>query len=230
MLVKKFKMHLKNYLAPLFLMIIIATGLLLLTGCQQELEKINANWPATSFEIDDTVKVAITTEPADYDLSSLTISDNDIAEMSYSDGVATITFKSEGSARISFSSGDIKSSSVAITVTDPEAEAQRQKEAEEKAAQEAAEELARQEAEKQAQKAAAQQAAQQAASQQSHSQQSQSQQSVQTQQPTQSQMVWIPQTGSKYHNNPSCSNMKNPQQVTLSQAQNMGYEPCKKCY
>lgn len=43
-------------------------------------------------------------------------------------------------------------------------------------------------------------------------------------------MVWIPKTGSKYHRNSSCSNMKNPSQVTKSQAINRGYEPCKKCY
>ena len=43
-------------------------------------------------------------------------------------------------------------------------------------------------------------------------------------------MVWIPSSGSKYHRSASCSNMKNPSQVTLEQAQNWGYEPCKKCY
>lgn len=43
-------------------------------------------------------------------------------------------------------------------------------------------------------------------------------------------MVWIPKTGSKYHSNPNCSNMKNPRQVTKSQAISSGYEPCKKCY
>lgn len=43
-------------------------------------------------------------------------------------------------------------------------------------------------------------------------------------------MVWIPKTGSKYHSNPNCSNMKNPSQVTLDQAIAWGYEPCKKCY
>ena len=44
------------------------------------------------------------------------------------------------------------------------------------------------------------------------------------------EMVWIPKTGSKYHNRSSCSNMKNPSQVTKSQAISWGYEPCKKCY
>lgn len=43
-------------------------------------------------------------------------------------------------------------------------------------------------------------------------------------------MVWIPKTGSKYHRSSSCSNMKNPSQVTKSQAISRGYEPCKKCY
>ncbi len=42
--------------------------------------------------------------------------------------------------------------------------------------------------------------------------------------------VWIPRTGSKYHSNPNCSNMKDPTQVTRQEAQSRGYEPCKKCY
>lgn len=43
-------------------------------------------------------------------------------------------------------------------------------------------------------------------------------------------MVWIPQSGSKYHSKSSCSNMKNPTQVTKEEAEQRGYEPCKKCY
>ncbi len=43
-------------------------------------------------------------------------------------------------------------------------------------------------------------------------------------------MVWIPQSGSKYHSRSGCSNMKNPSQVTLSKAQNLGFSPCSKCY
>ena len=43
-------------------------------------------------------------------------------------------------------------------------------------------------------------------------------------------LVWIPQSGSKYHSSPSCSNMKNPTQVTVEEAESRGYEPCKKCY
>ena len=44
------------------------------------------------------------------------------------------------------------------------------------------------------------------------------------------EMVWIPKSGKKYHSNSGCSNMKNPAQVTKEEAEDRGYEPCKKCY
>ena len=44
------------------------------------------------------------------------------------------------------------------------------------------------------------------------------------------EMVWIPSSGSKYHSKSSCSNMKNPTQVTKDEAERRGYTPCKKCY
>ena len=46
----------------------------------------------------------------------------------------------------------------------------------------------------------------------------------------QESMVWIPKSGKKYHDNANCSNMKNPSQVTVSQAVSAGYTPCSKCY
>ena len=45
-----------------------------------------------------------------------------------------------------------------------------------------------------------------------------------------STMVWIPKSGKKYHSSSSCSNMKNPSQVTIEKAQSLGYTPCSKCY
>lgn len=42
--------------------------------------------------------------------------------------------------------------------------------------------------------------------------------------------VWIPKSGSKYHSSPSCSNMKDPTQVSLSTAIAEGYTACKKCH
>lgn len=45
-----------------------------------------------------------------------------------------------------------------------------------------------------------------------------------------SNMVWIPNSGSKYHSHSGCSNMKNPSQVSKSVAESRGFEPCKKCW
>lgn len=53
------------------------------------------------------------------------------------------------------------------------------------------------------------------------------------QDPNQAQqtMVWIPTNGgTKYHSKSSCSNMKNPRQVTKSEAERQGYTPCSRCY
>lgn len=44
-------------------------------------------------------------------------------------------------------------------------------------------------------------------------------------------MVWVPTNGGKkYHRTSGCSGMKDPEQVTLEEAENMGFEPCGKCY
>ncbi len=43
-------------------------------------------------------------------------------------------------------------------------------------------------------------------------------------------MVWIPKTGEKYHSSSTCSNMKDPTQVSVATAEQRGYEPCSKCY
>ena len=50
------------------------------------------------------------------------------------------------------------------------------------------------------------------------------------QQDDKSDMVWIPNSGAKYHKSASCSGMKNPSHVSLSTAKARGYTPCKKCY
>lgn len=43
------------------------------------------------------------------------------------------------------------------------------------------------------------------------------------------QMVWVPRSGKKYHKKSTCSNMKNPRQVTVSEAKKFGFTPCSKC-
>ena len=45
------------------------------------------------------------------------------------------------------------------------------------------------------------------------------------------QKVWIPtHGGKKYHSKSTCSNMKDPETVTLSKAKAEGFTACKKCY
>ena len=44
-------------------------------------------------------------------------------------------------------------------------------------------------------------------------------------------MVWIPTNGgTKYHSNSGCSNMKDPIQVTKSEAVSQGFDACKRCH
>ena len=44
-------------------------------------------------------------------------------------------------------------------------------------------------------------------------------------------MVWIPtKGGTKYHTRADCSNMKNPENVTKSKAESLGFTPCKRCH
>lgn len=44
------------------------------------------------------------------------------------------------------------------------------------------------------------------------------------------EIVWITPKGKRYHSNSSCSNMMSPEEVPLSEAEDMGYTPCQKCY
>ena len=42
--------------------------------------------------------------------------------------------------------------------------------------------------------------------------------------------VWIPNSGSKYHSRPSCSNMINPTEVTREEAISRGFTKCSRCW
>ena len=45
-----------------------------------------------------------------------------------------------------------------------------------------------------------------------------------------STLVWVPNTGARYHRKSNCSGMINPRQVTVNQAIAEGYTPCGRCY
>ena len=216
--------------------VVMVTSLILfaMMMASPDLTSIQAEWGKTEFDISETTEVKITGYPDDAEITNLELSENSIAELEYSDGKAIITFTDTGEAALFFTAnGDVTSTTATITVVDRKAEEQARKAAEEQAEQERlAQEKAEQEAQAQAEKEAAEQAAaEQAAQEQAQLKQAQqAEQNSQAQTEPQEQMVWIPQSGSKYHSNPSCSGMNNPTQVTISEAQSMGYEPCKKCY
>ena len=43
-------------------------------------------------------------------------------------------------------------------------------------------------------------------------------------------LVWVPTNGGrKYHARETCSGMEDPVQVTVSEAQRLGFEPCGRC-
>lgn len=220
-------------------------------------ESICADWGKDTFDVSETAEVKITTSPSDAEITSLELSSNDIAELNYTDGKAIITFKEPGEAALFFTANhDIDSNTVKISVTDKvaeEAKAKAEEEARLKAEQEAqakAEEEARIKAEQEAQAKAEEearikaeqeaQAAEEArikaeqeaqAAEQARIAQEQAAAQAAAQQP-QEASVWLSATGSKYHSVPDCGNM-NPntaRQVSLSEAQSLGYEPCKNCH
>lgn len=161
---------------------------------------------ATKYDIKETPKVELTLTPTDASIDSLNICENNIAELEYVDGVATIIFKEEGTATLFFTANDsVTSNSTTITVIDKEAEAER------KAAEEEAQRLAEEEAQRKAEEEAAALAAQQ------------------TQEP-QEEMVWVSNSGGRYHSRPGCSGMENPTEVTISEAQSRGLTACQKCH
>lgn len=45
-----------------------------------------------------------------------------------------------------------------------------------------------------------------------------------------SEMVWIPNSGKKYHSYEGCSNMKDPSYVTMDEAESSGYTACSRCW
>lgn len=42
--------------------------------------------------------------------------------------------------------------------------------------------------------------------------------------------VFVSKSGSKYHDDPDCSQMKASMSVPVDDAEACGYEPCKKCF
>lgn len=191
-----------------------------------ELEKIKLNADTSQiYDINEEVAIKCTTTPSDYDLT-----ENDFklsgGTLKVTDKGVMFSASESGTYNIYAENSKIKSNELIITVEDKAAIAQAK--AEEEAKKQAELEAQRQaefEAQRQAELATKQAAQQSAAT--APQQGGQSSASVTTPQET---MVWISETGRKYHRNSGCSNMKSPTQVTKSEAEARGLIPCKKCY
>lgn len=172
--------------------------------------KISAD-TKTVYDINSDIPVKVECEPSSTDLNNITC-ESDGGSFTNENGVFSFKADKDGIYKVYVKCGDIKSNSLTFNIEDKEAKRK-------------AEEEAKKQAELEEQKKAEEEAAAQAAAESQAQQQDQSQ----AQQP-QEEMVWISNTGSKYHSNSSCSGMDNPSQVPISQAQSMGLQPCKKCH
>ena len=124
----------------------------------------------------------------------------DIEAECYDGKLIVSTSDTEGSYIISLQSDEVKSNEITINVVDSVKKAEEERRQAELAEQQRQEELRQQQLEEQASKEQSE------------------------------EYVYIPSSGSKYHSNSSCSNMRNPSKVTKSEAEAQGYDPCKKCY
>ena len=44
------------------------------------------------------------------------------------------------------------------------------------------------------------------------------------------EMVWVPESGTKYHSKSTCSGMNSPRNIPLEEAISEGYTACKRCH
>ena len=137
----------------------------------------------------------------------------------------------EGTFTLYLQSDAVTSNAITVTVIDSariEAEKQAEEEAwrREEAERQKAQEGARRQAEAAAQAEAEQQAQQeQAASQRTPASGGNAQTPVQA-----SVYIAASGNGTKYHSDPHCSRMNGVIEMSVEEAQAMGYTPCKKCY
>lgn len=214
-------------------------------------DEIIINEENITMDIHQSQQVALTVHPDDGLLSEddFECSDTEIIKIEeIKDGKLILkSLEKEGLVTLQYKKDDVKSNSVTIQVVNQQAlamaKAKEKEEAEKKQAeikqqenakkaedQKKAEEQKKADEKKkseQAKKNTAQTASQHSSSQ---SNKSSSTSSSNQSHHTNSAMVYIPKTGKKYHSNANCSNMKNPSQVSLSEAQSRGFTACKKCY
>lgn len=198
---------------------------------------------STVYDIDDAVKIKIKTDPDDYKIQK---NDFEISGGTIDiDGKKVIfTASKAGKYKIFVEKSGVTSNTITLKYED-KAALEKEREEERIAAEQAIQEkLAEKQAEQErleaeqaeqerleAERAEQEQLAVAQANQESNSSAQAAGQAGQSQ-PENEAMVYLSATGEKYHSIPNCGRM-NPnkaRQVSLSEAQAQGYEPCSKCY
>lgn len=193
-----------------------------MAGTGDDLQTLHADFGKDTFDINETAEIKITTTPGDAEIESLELSENSVAKLEYKDGKAILHFTSTGDATLFLTANEtIQSNSKHITVIDNEVE--EKKKAEEEAKRKAEEErIAAEKAEQE--RIAAEQAEQERLA----AEQAAQEQATIAQQNAEDPIVYITNTGSKYHN-ASCRTLKSKIEKHLSEVRGV-YEPCGICH
>lgn len=187
-----------------------------------ELNSISVEWGKEEFNIGDVTEVKITPSPSDAEIETLELSENNIATLKFEDGKAIVTFENSGDAVLFFTANnDVKSISKTITVINPEEEARLKAKEEEQIRLEQEAQAAEQARIEQEQAAAEQE---RIAQEQADAQAAQEQA---TQQSQEDPIVYVTNTGAKYHR-AGCRTLKSQIEKHLSEVRGY-YEPCGIC-
>lgn len=209
-----------------FLILFILGGICsLFTDDDNKLKSIQISVETeNTYDINQSIPIDVKTDPVDTDLNNIKCNASG-GTLKNDSGMLSFTAEESGDYNIYVAYEDVKSNEITIHVEDKATLEEEQKKAEQAAKQAEEEKLAAEQAE------AERIAAEQAAAEQAEAERIAAEQAAQqaTQEP-QEKMVWISESGGRYHSKSSCSGMNNPRQVTLSEAESLGLTPCKKCY
>lgn len=214
----KEKAHRKSFLAFAVFAFIVGLGYSIVLDIDTISVKSNKN---IVMDINSSKKISYSIDPegANTDELKLVSSGSGILVTKLDKDNSKFTIKSKAktgttTVYLKDNNADVTSKKIKVTVEDKKAIAEAKKKAEEEKKRKAEEAKKKEQARIAAEKKRAEeakQATEQAAT-------------------KKEEIVWVSNTGSKYHSNPNCSGMRNPIKETLSDAKSRGLSPCSKCY
>jgi hypothetical protein len=215
----KEKAHRKSFLAFAVFAFIVGLGYSIVFDIDTISVKSNKN---IVMDINSSKKISYSIDPegANTDELKLVSSGSGILVTKLDKDNSKFTIKSKAktgttTVYLKDNNADVTSKKIKVTVEDKKAIAEAKKKAEQEKKRKAEEAKKKEQARIAAEKKKAEEA------------QQTTEQATTTER---EEMVWVSNTGSKYHSNPNCSNMRNPIKETLSDAKSRGLSPCSKCY